>query len=47
MFLVFVCEVGELEVCVRMDNKIQLLISLMLEWSHYVLHSCKKLHLIP
>ena len=47
MFLLFVCEVGELEVCVHMDNEIHLLINLMLELSHYVLHSCKNLHLIP
>lgn len=47
MFLLFVCEVGELEVCVHMDNEIQLLINLMLECSYYILHGCKNLHLIP
>jgi len=47
MFLLFTREKGGLEVCVRIDNEIQPLINLMLEWSCYVLHSCKNLHLIP
>lgn len=47
MFLLFVCEVGELEVCVHMDNEIQLFINLMLECSYYILHGCKNLHLSP